>query len=269
MEMIRLWARARLQTGAPDAHRATEAVIGADGVLSEVAAAGGMTPAPRVAILQAEVRLPENWDPTLTQVWFDTDDTRFFYWLIPESKEKGVIGLIGDRRAPLGAMLKRFLLRLKLKPEAYQAAQVAMHHPKLRPWTRIGRTPVYLVGDAAGQVKVTTVGGTVTGLAGARAAARAILKGTAYGKELRALKRELDVHWVIRAMLDRLDNRGYDHLVGAISEKVQGFLGKPNRDSMAGVFWKLPLIEPRLLRVGLRCLKGAEDAASESHESHE
>ena len=40
---------------------------------------------------------------------------------------------------------------------------------------RVGAGNVYLVGDAAGQVKVSTVGGTVTGLRGAQAVALAIL----------------------------------------------------------------------------------------------
>ncbi|MCZ7574874.1 MAG: hypothetical protein M5U01_40500 [Ardenticatenaceae bacterium] len=55
---------------------------------------------------------------------------------------------------------------------------------------------------------MTTVGGTVSGLWGAAAAARALLQGTAYRHELRPLKRELDLHWFIRLLLERLDNAG-------------------------------------------------------------
>lgn len=232
----------------------TGAVIGADGLFSKVAAATGIERPPAVPTLQAEVRLPPGWDPAVTQVWFDADDTRFFYWLIPEAAERGVVGLVGDDRAETRALLQRFLDRHGLQPLAYQGAQVALHHPRLRPWSQAGSASVLLVGDAAGQVKNTTVGGTVTGLWGADAAVRALLEGTPYARELRPLKRELDLHWFIRRLLDRLDNPGYDRLVESVAPAVQQFLGRHNRDEMAGAFWKLPLRQLSLLTLGLRLL---------------
>jgi flavin-dependent dehydrogenase len=230
------------------------AVIGADGVLSDVATALGVEHAPTVPILQAEVKLPSNWDPAVTQVWFDTDDTRFFYWLIPESAEYGVVGLVGDDRARMGTLLRRFLDRHRLQPLAYQGARIAMHHPRLQPGGRLGSARVLLVGDAAGQVKVTTVGGTVTGIQGASAAVRALLHGTSYRDELRSLKRELDLHWFLRLMLDRLDNASYDGLASSVTPRVQRFLSDHNRDEMASAFWKLPLLQPRLIALGMNSL---------------
>lgn len=230
------------------------AVIGADGLFSDVAVAAGLKHPPAVPILQAKVRLPPGWDPAVAQVWFDADETRFFYWLIPESVEKGVVGLVGDDGVEIRALLQRFLDRHGFRPLAYQGAQVAMHHPQFRPWGRVGSAPVLLVGDAAGQVKVTTVGGTVSGLWGASAAVRALLRGTPYPHELRPLKRELDLHWFIRLLLDRLGNPGYDRLVSSATPAVQQFLSRHNRDEVAGVFWQLPLHQPRLLALGLRLL---------------
>jgi flavin-dependent dehydrogenase len=230
------------------------AVIGADGLFSDVAVAAGLKRSPAVPILQAEVRLPPGWDPAVSQVWFDVDETRFFYWLIPESVEWGVVGLVGDDWAKTWELLQCFLDRHGIQHLAYQGAPVAMHHPRLRPWGRVGSAPVLLVGDAAGQVKVTTVGGTVSGLWGAAAAVRALLRGTPYAHELRPLKRELDLHWFIRLMLDWLDNPGYDRLVGSVTPAVQQFLSRHNRDEMAGNLWKLPLRQPRLLALGLRLL---------------
>ncbi len=230
------------------------AVVGADGVFSDVALAAGIERPPAVPILQAEVRLPPGWDPAVTQVWFDALETRFFYWLIPESADRGVVGLVGDHRSEIRALLQRFLDRYGFQPLAYQGAQVAMHHPGLRPWGQVGSARVLLVGDAAGHVKVTTVGGTVSGLWGAAAAARALLRGTSYACELRPLKRELDLHWLIRLLLDRLDNRGYDQLLGHVTPLVQQFLGRYHRDEMARVFWKLLLTEPRLVLLGASLL---------------
>ncbi len=230
------------------------AVIGADGVTSDVASATGLGLPPRVPILQAEVRLPPDWDPEVSQVWFDVRRTRFFFWLIPESPEVGVAGLVGDTGVDTRALLREFLEHHRLEPLAYQAAQVAMHHPRLRPQGSVGDAPVLLVGDAAGQVKVTTVGGTVTGLWGAQAAARALVNGNSYVRELRPVKRELDLHWAIRLVLERMDNHGYDTVVRSVNRAVEGFLGRYNRDEMAGAIWKLPLAQPRLVWLGLKAL---------------
>lgn len=230
------------------------AAIGADGAFSAVRKAAGIKGPSVVPLLQAEVALPPGWDPAVTQVWFEAGETRFFYWFIPATAEHGVVGLIGDSRLELPILLRRFLERLGLQATGYQGGWAALHHPGLQPWGRVGSLPVLLVGDAAGQVKVTTVGGTVTGLWGARAAARALLQGTGYGRELRTLKRELDLHWALRLLMDRLDNAGYDDLVCGVTPAVRAFLSRHNRDGVATAFWRLPFLQPKLALLGLRLL---------------
>lgn len=232
------------------------AVIGADGVFSRVARAAGIPAPPVVPILQAEITLPSTWNPALTKVWFNVEDTRYFYWLIPESQERAVVGLAGEPQGDIRPLLDAFLDEHGFAAEEYQAGQAAMHHPRLCPWGKVGDVDVLLVGDAAGQVKVTTVGGTVTGLWGAGAAVRALLGGgvSSYRSELRPLKRELDMHWYIRALLERLDNPGYDRLVSTITPSVQRFLARYDRDQMAKNFWKLALVQPRFIPLGIGLL---------------
>lgn len=234
----------------------TRVVIGADGVFSSVATAAGISHPPIVPIIQAEIMLPNGWNPQHTHVWFDTQETRFFYWLIPESHERGVVGLVGDNRFNTTELLERFLNKHRLQPLAYQAAQVALYHPSLRPWGYVGATPVLLVGDAAGQVKVTTVGGTVTGFWGAEAAVRSILFRTPYARELRDLKRELDLHWLIRLVLDRCSNQSYDEMIAMLNPTVLRILSERNRDEMAGGFLHILLSQPDLILLGLRALLG-------------
>ncbi len=249
----------RAEFGTGSANRcciAKDAVIGADGIASHIGLKAGIERPQTVPIMQAEIALPDGWDPSLTRVWFEPCDTRFFYWLIPEAEGQAVVGLIGDHHDETKSLLRDFLAREGWKAEAYQTALVSMHRPGLRPWGAIGKTPVYLIGDAAGQVKVTTVGGTVTGLLGAEAASRAILRETRYRDELRVLKRELDLHWALRWMLDRLDQRGYERLVSSIQSSLARFLSRNSRDRMAPVFWRLPLTEPRLALLALEVLKG-------------
>src|SRR5690606_10076303 len=187
-------------------------------------------------------------------VWFDIEQTKFFFWLLPESERRGVVGLIGDANSRVRELLNQFLATWEFVPGAYQGARVALYDPRIKPWTRVGHLPVYLVGDSAGQVKVTTVGGTVTGFAGARAVAQALLENRSYCSCLRSVKRELDLHYWIRRQLDRLTGRDYVDLIRALNPAVLEFLGTHDRDSMAPVLWRLPLLEPGLMRIGLRSL---------------
>ncbi len=260
-----------LQTTAGDTSTVVaSAVIAADGIVSDVARAAGLPRPPTVPIIQAEVCLPPGWNPDVTRVWFDTQETHYFYWLIPESATHGVVGLVGDEDLPTRVLLEQFLVRHGLQPLEYQGARVAMYDPTLRPWGTVGTAPILLVGDAAGQVKVSTVGGTVSGIWGADAAVRALTRGTPYTRELRSLRRELDLHWFVRWLLDRADNGQYERLVRHISPAVQRFLGHYNRDEMAGKLWTLALRQPALLLLGgqlllRRSFTGAPPPASSTH----
>jgi flavin-dependent dehydrogenase len=127
----------------------------------------------------------------------------------------------------------------------------------LKPATRVAEAEVLLVGDAAGHVKVTTVGGTVSGLLGAAAAARALIHERSYEKELRALTRELMLHWGMRATLDRFDNHAYNGLVKCVNSQVRSFLSVHNRDEMAEVAWQLLFLQPRLALLAPQVLLGA------------
>ena len=168
---------------------------------------------------------------------------------------------MGDDGTQTQRLLDTFLNHRNFEPETYQGTKGAIHHPRFKPWGRIGNTPVYLVGDAAGQVKTTTAGGTITGFQGAEATVASILDSQSNRAAVRSVKRELDFHWLICLFLDRLDNRGYDLLVGAVKSRLAGFLARHNRDSMARVFWRMPFVEPQLLWVALRCLRGKSGRA--------
>jgi len=165
-----------------------------------------------------------------------------------------VVGLIGEPGRDIQATLDRFLKMRSFRPLGMQSGRAAMHHPRMQPWGRVEDVEVLMVGDAAGQVKVTTVGGTVTGFWGARAAVEALSTGVDYPQALRPLKRELDLHWWIRSQLECLNNSGYDQLVSQMSPRVIDFLSENDRDSMKGHFWKLPFLQPRFLSLGLGLL---------------
>jgi flavin-dependent dehydrogenase len=231
----------------------TNFLIGADGVTSAVRKKAVLDPVPSVPLLQAEVELPEGWDPKTTKVWFDVEDTPYFYWLIPRNEHQAVVGLIAEQGDDVQGLLNEFLAKYDFKPVSFQAGQAAMHAQNITSKFLVGDLPVLLVGDAAGQVKVTTVGGTVTGFGGAIDVVRTIL-GTKPQKGRMRVKKELDLHLLIRRLLDQMAPGDYASLIKLLTSPVMSFLSRHDRDSMRSHFWKLTIIQPGFIPFGIKLL---------------
>jgi len=183
-----------------------ESVVGADGASSRVARIAGWPPIETVPLVQAIVRLPKDHPPDTTRVWFVPDDTPYFYWLIPESSERGALGIIGEQGRDTKRCLASFLEKRHLEPLEWQGARIPVYRGWVPVRRRVGKGEVYLVGDAAAQVKVSTVGGIVTGLRGALGVGQSILQKGGR-KELTALRRELGTHWLIRRALHHFQQK--------------------------------------------------------------
>jgi len=242
-----------LETG-EEHRRSTDILIGADGALSAVSRAASRNGHHLTALVQAKVLLPEKANADTSQVWFDSDQTKYFYWLIPESNRVGAVGLITENIQEADACLKVFLKKRGLETLEFQTALIPMHHFE---WLGGFLTPgrnVFVVGDAAGQVKVTTVGGVVTGLHGARALATAVLNGKNYRKELRELKLELDLHLLVRRVLNWFNEKDYDSLLSMLDGGLKDILQEWTRDELSNSFLSLILKEPRLITLGAKAL---------------
>lgn len=237
--------------GGPLEEVSAKVVIGADGAFSRVAIAAGWSRQPTVPLVQAVVQLPKDMSPDTSRVWFIPEETPYFYWLIPDSPTRGVLGLIGENGAATRQSLERFLDRRGLTPIEFQSARI----PVYTRWTpvhrQVGDGHVYLVGDAGGQVKVTTVGGIVTGFRGALGVAEAILSG-GRSRHLRTLRRELDLHLLIRRVLHQFSQSDYSLVVDLLNASARKALGLYTRDDVARLLWHLCRGQPRLLLLAIR-----------------
>jgi flavin-dependent dehydrogenase len=230
-----------------------ESVVGADGASSRVARSAGWPPIETVPLVQAIVRLPKDHPPDTTRVWFVPDDTPYFYWLIPESSERGALGIIGEDGRDTKKCLSRFLEKKQMEPLEWQGARIPVYRGWVPVRRRIGNGEVYLVGDAAAQVKVSTVGGIVTGLRGALGVGQSILRKGG-SKELTALRRELGTHWLIRRALHNFQQKDYSQLVDLLDASTRESLGEINRDESTRLLWNVVRRQPRLVLLGLRGL---------------
>lgn len=227
-------------------------IVGADGAVSRVAKAAGWPPVETVPLMQAVVKLPKDCPLDTTRVWFIPDDTPYFYWLIPESPERAAVGVIGEQGQTTKRCFDRFLEKKGFEPLEWQGARIPVYKGWIPVQRRIGNGDVYLVGDAAAQVKVSTVGGIVTGFRGARGVADAILQRGS--NELRALRRELRTHWLIRRTLHYFQQEDYSRLVDLLSASTRESLGEINRDESTRLLWNVVRRQPRLVLLGLRGL---------------
>lgn len=230
-----------------------DAVVGGDGAASRVARAAGWAPLETVPLVQAIVPLPKDMTADTVRVWFVPQDTPYFYWLIPESRERGALGVIGESGPQTRRRLERFLEKRRLEPLEFQGARIPVYTRWVPVRRQVGQGSVYLVGDAAGQVKVSTVGGTVTGFRGALGVAEAILNGGA-SRELRALRRELDVHLLLRRSLHNFEQADYSRLVDLLNAPAKASLGEYSRDEAWKILWRVCVRQPRLALLGLRGL---------------
>jgi flavin-dependent dehydrogenase len=227
-------------------------VIGADGATSRVARIAGWPPVETVPLVQAIVRLPKDCPVDTTRVWFVPDDTPYFYWLIPESPERAALGIIGEG-SDTAKRLARFLEKKHMEPLEWQGAQIPLYRRWIPVKRRVGNGEVYLVGDAAAQVKVTTVGGIVTGFRGALGVAQSILRNGC-STELRTLRRELDTHRLIRRTMHHFQQKDYSHLVDLLNLSTRDALSEITRDESARLLWNVLRRQPRLALLGLRGL---------------
>ena len=230
----------------------TDSLVGADGATSRVARAAGWPPVETVPLMQAIVRLPKDCPADTTRVWFVPDDTPYFYWLVPESKERGALGVIGEHGRDTKQHFLRFLEKKKLEPLEWQGARIPVYRKWISVQRQLGNGQVYLVGDAAAQVKVSTVGGIVTGFRGAQGVADSILQRG--GNQLAMLRRELSTHWFIRRTLHNFQQDDYSRLVDMLDWAARESLGEIHRDESTRLLWNVIRRQPKLILLGLRGL---------------
>lgn len=229
-----------------------DTIVGGDGASSRVARAAGWAPLETVPLVQAIVPLPKDMTADTARVWFVPQDTPYFYWLIPESSTRCALGLIGEAGPETRHHLEKFLEKRELDPIEFQAARIPVYKRWVPVYRPVGKGSVYLVGDAAGQVKVTTVGGIVTGFRGALGVAQSILNGGS--NELRTLRRELDLHLLLRRSLHDFQQADYSRLVDLLNDPAKRSLADYSRDEAWKILWRVCLSQPRLVLLGLRGL---------------
>jgi geranylgeranyl reductase family protein len=222
-------------------HLKSDYLIGADGPNSAVAKSFGMFGKRRFWIgIQVRVKL-------------DNDNAVEFYpyvgvfaWVVPENKEVVRLGMLVERSSSF--MFNRFLEN-RTQGKGLVLEKQGGIVPVYNPSVRTQYKNIYLVGDAACQVKATTGGGIIQGLMAAEALADSIKKKMSYEREWRKrIGRELWLHLKMREIMSRFRYDDYNKLVGLCNQdKVRRVLEKHDRDYPSKLLFHMLLREPRFL----------------------
>jgi len=222
-------------------------IVGADGPYSAVAKAAGMNLSPvssrNYIGMQAKVKL--SMDTTAFETYFGSGFPNFFGWCVPESEDTVRLGIGSFENAQ--EYFYKFLKDRTGKKEVlcWESGLIPLYNPK----KVIQKGNVYLIGDAAAQVKATTGGGIIPSLKAAQTLCDSIINKKNYNKEFkRRSGRELLLHLRIRNLLNRFSDKDYDKLLDLMSqEKVKRILKKYDRDTPIPLVLYLLLKEPRFL----------------------
>lgn len=221
-----------------------DVIVGADGPYSSVAKAAGMKSNSKHYIgMQAKVKLA--MDTTAFETHFGSDFPNFFGWCVPESDNIVRLGTGCFENAQ--QHFYKFLKSRTGKKDVlcWESGLIPLYNPK----KIIQKDNVYLIGDAATQVKATTGGGIIPSLKAAQTLCDCITNKKNYNKVFkRQSGKELLLHLKIRNILNKFSDRDYDKLLNLMSqEKVRKILKKYDRDTPIPLVANLLLKEPRFL----------------------
>lgn len=219
-----------------------DAIVGADGPYSAVAGAAGIPHNNRFYIgMQAKVKL--KMDREAFETHFGEEYPEFFGWVVPESDDTARLGLGAMKDAQ--PLFYRFLEKMTGKRDVlcWESGIIPLYNPR----QQIQKGNVYLIGDAATQVKATTGGGIIPGMKAAHTLCDCIVHGRSYNLAYTmASGKELWLHLRMRNVLNKFSDEDYDRLLGLMdSEKVRRILGRYDRDTPIPLLLNLALREPR------------------------
>lgn len=222
----------------------SSSIVGADGPYSSVAKMAGLTSQTKFYMgMQAKVRLRADTDAFET--YFGSMFPNFFGWVVPESEDTVRLGLGAFENTK--DYFYKFLQRRVGKKEilCWESGVIPVYNPQ----KVIQRGNIYLLGDAATQVKATTGGGIIPSLKAAQTLCDCILHNKDYSKEFKKKSgRELYLHLKIRALLNKFSDEDYNHLLGLMNqERVKRVIRDYDRDTPIPLVFNLLLKEPRFL----------------------
>ncbi|MBI2548092.1 NAD(P)/FAD-dependent oxidoreductase [Candidatus Woesearchaeota archaeon] len=218
----------------------TEMVVGADGPKSTVAKTAGLY-GKRQFLSGLQARARYHGEMGVTEVHLGKGE---FAWVVPEDEHVARVGVIGTKVA--GAY-KTLLKGCKILED--QSGIVPLYNPK----QRLRKKNVFLIGDAATQVKATTYGGIIYGLVAGSYLAE---NPETYEKRFNEkLGKDLWISLKMRQAMNTMTTKQCDELVRIFNnESTKAIIEKHDRDFPSKFILQLLMKETKLWKLGFQIL---------------
>ncbi|MEK6852519.1 MAG: NAD(P)/FAD-dependent oxidoreductase [Nanoarchaeota archaeon] len=237
----------RIQEGNRLKDAKSDILIGADGYFSKVSKLIGNK---QECIPCIQVIISGTYARDTMDIYFSEQYRELFAWVVPTNDTFSEIGL--GCKDNLEKKYTDFKLGYKSRYSfddivGYTGGPIPLYNSK----AVIEDKNVFLVGDAASQVKATTLGGIIPSLRAAKVLAESIIEGSSYEQKLKEIRKELALHSKLREILNKFRDSDYDALFRLLkNEKVKKIFSEYSRDELADskILRRLVFAEPRFLK---------------------
>ncbi len=218
-------------------------IIAADGPLSATAKAFGLYHPQRENYYGIQAIVDGQFDTSTIETYFGNKVCPgLFAWVTPESATSARVGLAAKNDSK--KYFDQFIAKNNFKIKQMQAGTIPVYHPQ----QKLYQDNCYLVGDASGYVKATTLGGLVPALQQAQILADSIINHNDYSQQLIKLRRKLWLHLQVQKIFNRFNDQDWDKLISYINQtKVKAIFEKYTRDNPIPLVTRALLKEPRLI----------------------
>lgn len=220
-------------------------VIGADGPNSQVAKTFNFKGI-RENFLGLQATVKGEFDHSTFEVYLGNNICPgFFAWIVPENEKIARIGL-AVRNGFKGREYFESFVKERGKILEMQAGLIPIYNSKLE----TEKNNIFLVGDAASQVKATTGGGILYALMASEELCKAIKKNESYDRNWRGkIGHSLRAHLLLRNYLDKFNDEDYSELLRLFNDKnAKNLIESYDREFPIKLLMKLIIAQPKLLK---------------------
>ena len=225
----------------------TEMIVGADGPKSSVAKAAGIFHK-REYIWGWQARAyMKGLEEGTTEIRLNLGE---FSWIVPENKRIARVGVIGIKNKALLNDYKKLLGASKIIED--QSGLIPVYNPRQQLQKR--HENIFLIGDAATQVKATTYGGIIYGLLAAKYLAE---DKDSYQRVFNSkLGRDLWISLKMRNLLNHMTETQANELIKLFEkENNRKVLEEHDRDFPSKFIVQLLMKEAKLWKIGFQIFK--------------
>ena len=221
----------------------SDVIVGADGPNSIVARSSGIFGNRNFVVgHQARVKLKDKVDSNVVEFFLGKGN--YIGWLVPEDEKTVRLGVASHTGT--NDYFNELLKKRDGKLLGWQSGVIPIYDPKLE----IEKDNVFLVGDAATQVKATTYGGIIPGMHAADVLKDVILNGGSYTKGVnRTIGKSLKTHLSVRNLMNKFSEKDYNDLIKLCNkDSVKGLIYEHDREYPKKLLMSLLVKEPRFLK---------------------